>query len=140
MSNSVKSITVCIDDLSDKNFQEIQISHINLKEGVWQISVNEIGFQNISTLAISEFVQIHCNLVTDTRIFNYSTEIYLPPLASILIKVAPGEKKIVYNQKTWFLINNFDDILKISLLDPYFQKVINLKCKIFLTFLLQRIN
>jgi hypothetical protein len=140
MTNNVKSLTIYIDDLSEENVFQLPISHINLKTGLWQMCVNEIGYQNMSTTPISEFSQLQCNLIKDTRILNFSKQVYLPSIASLLIKSVPEEKKIVYLQKNWFIINNIDDILRINFVEPKSEMQIRLKCKIFVTFLLRRIN
>jgi hypothetical protein len=107
------------------------------KSSLHQVCVKNIFYQNKSNSNISLFALINCNLVKDARQFQYSTQIYNPTIANILIKATPTEKKIVNFENTWFFVNAVNDVIKISFIDPTTEAPLNVNCEVFVTVLLR---
>ncbi len=108
------------------------------KNGLFQVCVKDILYQNKSNGNISIFAQMKCNLVKDLRQFQHSTQSYLPSIANILFKASPTEKKIVNYEKTWFYVNAPNDVIKISFVDPATELSLNINCEVFVTVLLRQ--
>jgi hypothetical protein len=110
------------------------------KNSIFQLCIKDIAFENKSNNNISSLAQVKCNLVKDLRQFDYSTQSFLPTIASVLFKVTPTEKKITYFEKTWFLVNSQDDVIKISFTNPSTELPLNENCDVFVTVLLKQLK
>lgn len=138
MNNVFKSLNIKGNLNSSNPALSINLINCNFRKGLWYMCIKDIAYENKSRTSFSQFAQVKCNLVKDLRYFERCTQSYLPSLQTILFKASSLEKKITYFEFNWFQINNPEDILKLTFVDPKSENRIEINCEVFVTVLLKQ--
>ena len=80
-----KSIHIKGNFSQSNNFQYC-LSRIDFSKKDWILCANTIGYENQSNSNFSSFAHIKCNLIRDTRVFEKSTQSFMPTIATVLLK------------------------------------------------------
>ena len=140
MSDFINKSIFLKGNLSDINsILSYPLTRVDFGKSTWLLCVKDIAYENKTNENFSYFGQIECNLVRDFRDFQKSSHSYMPNIASFLLKATSREKKIVYFEKSWFLINTPNDTVKLFFKSPVNGEPINLNCDVYVTLLLKAI-
>jgi hypothetical protein len=108
----------------------------NISHGLWHICVSSICIDCKDPNGA--FCSISCNLVKDKKLNSVSKIIEQcnPSIATVFVK----GRKIVYVDKTWFIINNQCTDLKLFFSNIETNDRLLIDCELVVTLLLQRIK
>ena len=116
------------------------LTTFDFKRNLWLICLKDIAIENKANTNLSAFAYIQCNLVNDLRTKESRTEIFLPPIATVLLKASPQEKRIINLEKIWFQVNVPNDVLILKFVDPKTETTLQFNCDIFVTVLMKQFN
>lgn len=130
--------------LSNTNSLSKLLPFDDIKSNLWQISINELSFKVLDN-ELNHLCGISCNFVTDLAFNNEKQVIKSQPILwQVLLKGSINNQVKLVFDKSWFYVTNPQEELVITLF--HFEngqistKILNIKCELYVTVLLQRVK
>jgi hypothetical protein len=139
MSNPIKIVLLTGNVKSDSLFVKLHpISEY--MHGRWNLCISQMIYHLKEITQVDQICGISTNFVKGTK-YTESNEIetIFQPLNIFILQGKNNQKKTIQFEKTWSLINNFSEDLKIYINSLVDNKKVNIDCEIYILVLLQRI-